>query len=96
MANIVIGGPYETPKKPFAIKTLYTRTWQAPYVHGVNETWAKRAFEYWERIEQRFGVVMSDHRNAHDEETGTITTFATCIAILKGERYPARQSEELH
>lgn len=94
MSTSIKEGPYELPKDgPFVVGKLYTRTWRAPYVHGVNQEWAKRCREYWERIEQRFGYVFSDHRNAFDEETLTISTYATPLAMLKGERIPHRSRQ---
>ena len=94
--TLVMGGPFETPKEgPFVLGKLYTKTWRAPGVHGVNETWAKRCREYWERVEQRFGYVFSDHRNAFDDATLTITTYATPLVMLKGERYPHRDNHAL-
>lgn len=88
-AQPVNPGPFEKPRKPYAVGGLYSRTWTAPFVHGVTETWAARCRGYWERVEQRFGLILSDHRNAYDEATGTITTFATVLMILPGERYVA-------
>ena len=92
--NIVLGGPFETPKEgPFVLGKLYSKTWQAPFVHGVTQMWADRCRGYWERVEQRFGYVFSDHRNDYDPHTGTITTFATPLGMLKGDRYPHRSEQ---
>lgn len=83
-------GPFETTPAHWKVGTLLTKTWQAPIVHGVTAIWAERCRGYWERIEQRYGVVLTDHRNAYDDETGTITTFAAILVILPAERYPKR------
>lgn len=91
MANLVLGGPYETPTKPFRLNVVYSRTWAAPFCHGVTPIWAERIHDYWKRVEQRFGLVVSEERNAWDEDTETITTFVTVLAILKGDRIPAGQ-----
>ena len=69
-ANLAPGGPFDVPKTPFKLNELRTN-------------------EYWERVEQRFGVVMSEPRHAwsDDPEIGpVVATYATPIAILKGER----------
>jgi hypothetical protein len=88
----VPGGPYEVPLAgPFELGMLYSKTWAAPFVNGVNQTWAERCRGYWDRLGERYGYVFSDHRNAYDEITATITTYATPIALLKGDRRPNRR-----
>lgn len=90
-------GPFEKPKRPFKVGMLYSRTWQAPFVNGVTKLWAERTEAYWERIERRFGVVFTDHRNAYDEVTSTITTFASPLYIVPGKRFvPGARSERSH
>lgn len=96
MTNLVLGGPYETPSKKLRVGRLYTRTWQAPMVRGVTAIWEQRIRDYWSRVEQRFGIAVSEPRNVFDGDLGTITTFATVLGVLKGDRYPARQSEAVH
>lgn len=90
-------GPFEAPRgKPFVVGQLRTKVWAAPFTHGVTDIWARRCQEYWDRIEQRFGVVLTDHRNAWDtdpEHGSVIATYAVVLAILPGERYPPRPTE---
>jgi hypothetical protein len=88
-AESVVRGPQIFPafNPPAKIGVLYTKTWQAPVVHGVTDIWAQRIAGYWDRIEKKYGLIMSDHRNAYDDATGTITTFATVLAVIPGERY---------
>ena len=93
-AQPITEGPFDLLPRGWKQKTLLTKTWQAPIVHGVTRIWAERCEGYWRRIEQRYGVVVTDERNAYDELTGTITTFAAILLILPGERYAMPRSEE--
>jgi hypothetical protein len=93
------GGPFERPKKPYLIGRLYTRVWRAPYTHGLTDVWRVRVAEYWPRVEQRFGVLFSEHKVdwAMDPDLGPVVmSAATCIAILKGERYDRPESERVN
>jgi hypothetical protein len=89
-ANLAPGGPFDVPNVKIKVgKTLLTRSWKAPYTNGLTDIWRKRCREYWERIEQRFGYVMSEPRNdwVMDDDLGpVVVTYATPIAMLKGER----------
>ncbi len=98
MANIVLGGPYERPKKPFKLNKLYSRVWQAPFTNGLTDAWRQRCHEYWERVEQRFGVVMSEPRNTWEmtEAGPVVATYATVLGILKGDRFDRPESERVH
>jgi hypothetical protein len=89
-------GPFEEAKEPWRFGVLYTKTWRAPLVHGLTDIWRERCRQYWMSVERRFGVIFSERRDAYDEYTETITTMATLLVILPAERYPARQSEEVH
>lgn len=89
-------GPFDLVPSHWRSGVLLTRTWQAPIVHGVTQIWADRCRGYWERIERRYGVVLTDHRNAYDDETGTISTVAAVLMIIDGERYPMPRSNEVH
>lgn len=86
-------GPFDLLPKHWKQKTLLTKTWQAPIVHGVTSIWAQRTEGYWRRIEQRYGIVVTDERNAYDDETGTITTFAAILLILDAPRQPMPRGE---
>lgn len=90
-------GPFDLlPKHMRRPGQLLSRTWQAPVVHGVTQIWEERIRGYWERIEQRYGVVVSEPRNVYDDATGTITTFAALTAVMQGvERRPMGRSEVL-
>jgi hypothetical protein len=92
-ARPVTEGPFDLLPRHWKQKTLLTKTWQAPIVHGVTTIWAQRCEGYWRRIEQRYGIVVTDERNAYDDETGTITTFAAILLILPGERYAMPRGE---
>lgn len=72
---------------PAALGVLYSKTWKAPFVNGVTDEWTQRVAGYWERIEQKYGLIMSQPAIDYLDETGTITTFATVLAIVPGERY---------
>lgn len=88
--NLVPGGPFDVPAIPFKIGQLRTKVWRAPYTHGLTDVWRRRCQEYWERVEQRFGVVMSEPRNAWEmtENGPVVATYATPLGILKGARIP--------
>jgi len=89
-------GPFEQVPAHWKPGTLLTRTWQAPFTHGLTDIWRQRCAEYWERIEQRYGVVLTDHRNAHDIVDGlgpVVATFAAIYVILPGERTHPRPKE---
>ena len=92
-AQPITEGPFDLLPHGWKQKTLLTRTWQAPIVHGVTKIWAERCEGYWRRIEQRYGIVVTDERNAYDDETSTITTFAAILVILDAERHPMPRSE---
>ncbi len=98
-ANLAPGGPFDVPSIKYELgKTLLTKTWKAPYTNGLTDIWRQRCMEYWERVEQRFGYVMSEPRNtwAMDDTHGpVVVTYATPIAMLKGERIKRpREPEE--
>jgi hypothetical protein len=92
-AQPITEGPFDLLPRKWKVGTLLTKTWQAPIVHGVTSIWAQRAEGYWRRIEQRYGIVVTDERNAYDELTGTITTFAAILLILPGERHAMPRGE---
>lgn len=96
MANLVLGGPYERPKTPFLVGKLYTRVWRAPFTNGLTDAWRERCVGYWERVEQRFGLVVSEptYDWADDPEIGPcVMTGATVLGILKGDRFDRPESE---
>lgn len=97
--NLVLDGPFERPKKRLDPGVLYSRVWRAPFTNGLTDTWRRRCNEYWERVEQRFGVVVSEPRHAwyEDPETGPIVaTYATVLGVLKGDRYDKPESERVN
>lgn len=75
---------------PAEVGKLYTRTWQAPFVNGVTDEWQNRVAGYWERIEQKYGVIISRPVIDYDDATGTITTMATILVVVPGERYSVK------
>jgi len=78
-------GPFDQVPAHWKPGLLLSSTWQAPFTHGLTDVWRERCEGYWERIEQRFGVVLTDHRNAWDEvpEVGPcVVTFAAILFIL--------------
>ncbi len=97
--NLVLGGPYERPKKPFKLNTLYTRTWQAPFTNGLTDAWRQRCHEYWERVEQRFGVVFSEPTYTWDDDPvlgPVVMTAAAVLYVMPGERYDGPPTESVH
>lgn len=96
-ANLVPGGPFDVPEEPFKIGRLRSKIWRAPYTHGLTNVWRRRCNEYWERVEERYGVVMSEPRHAWemvDEVGPVVATYATPLAILKGERIARPRTSE--
>lgn len=100
MGNLVPGGPFDVPrhdKGDFILGKLYTKTWRAPYTHGLTDVWRKRAIEYWARIEERYGYVFSECRTSWemiDELGPVVVTYATPLAKLKGARIPRPATPE--
>ena len=96
--NLVLGGPYEKPKTPFKVGELRTKVWRAPFTHGLTDLWRERCREYWERVEQRFGIVVSERADDwyDDPELGPcVMTAATVLVILKGDRVLVPAGERL-
>jgi len=80
---------------------LLSRVWRAPFTHGLTDVWRRRCHEYWERVEKRFGVILSEERSAwsDDQIAGpVVASYATVLAVVPGRRVVIReqQSEELH
>lgn len=89
---------FEAPKKPFVYGELRSRVWQAPYTNGLTDVWRRRCMEYWERIEQRFGVIVSAPRNAWamDDIYGPVVgTFAVVLLVMPGERFIVPAGEKI-
>jgi len=72
---------------PAQMGKLYTKTWKAPFINGVTDEWTNRVAGYWERLEQKYGLIWSRPVITYDDETGCIFTAATIVAIVPGERY---------
>lgn len=94
-------GPYEElPPHMRKPGMLLSKVWRAPGTNGgAPMFWKRRAEEYWRRIEQRFGVVVGDHKEAwamHETQGPVIATYAPLVVILDGvERYPHRDGDRL-
>ena len=89
---------FEEPRTPFKLGQLRTKTWKAPYTIGLTDEWRRRCEEYWERIEQRFGVVFSEPRHAWamDDIFGpVVATYATPLMIIPGERFKLPEGERI-
>lgn len=89
---------FEAPKTHFTYGELRSRVWQAPYTNGLTDVWRRRCIEYWERIEQRFGVIMSTPRNAWalDDIYGPVVgTFAVVLLVVPGERFIVPTDERI-
>lgn len=88
-------GVYAPMKQPASIGELRSRTWRLPIFDAKAESspiWMKRAQEYWERQERKYGLVMSDFTltAGNFPETGpVITTFSVVLEVLPGRRDPA-------
>lgn len=81
---------FEQAAVPFKVGQLRSKTWRAPFTHGLTTIWRQRCNEYWERVEKRYGVIVSEPRNtwADDPVLGpVVVTFATPLAIVPGERF---------
>lgn len=92
-------GPFEElPPHMQRPGELLTKVWKAPYTNGVPRSWRERCDGYWRRIEERYGVIVGDHKEAwamHETQGPVIATYAPLMAILQGvERYPSRPESE--
>lgn len=96
--NLVLGGPYDVPAKgKLVLGQLYSMTWRAPYTSGLTDVWRERCREYWERVEQRFGIIVTERRDVWAVVEGvgpTVTTFAVPMVKLKGDRIPRPRVSE--
>lgn len=81
---------FEQARVPFKVGQLRTATWKAPFTHGMTDIWRRRCIEYWERIEKRFGVILSEPKYDWSDDPvhgPCVTTYATPLAIIPGERF---------
>lgn len=98
MAAMPSDQKFEKPARPFTYSELRSRVWQAPYTNGLTDIWRERCMEYWERIEQRFGVIMSSPRNAWamDDIYGPVVgTFAVVLLVVPGQRFIVPAGERI-
>ncbi len=91
---------FEQPKDPNVLKLgfLLSRTWKAPYTNGLTDIWRNRAREYWERIEKRFGLILSEHKTdwaVVDDVGPVVSTYATVRVVMPGERFKLPEGERL-
>lgn len=89
---------FEQPAVAFEYGELRSRAWQAPFTNGLTDAWRQRCNEYWKRIEQRFGVIMSEPRNAWamDDIYGPVVgTYAVTLIVLPGKRLLVPQGERI-
>lgn len=89
-------GPFEQTPAHWKPGTLLTKVWQAPMTHGLTDIWRQRCEGYWERIEQRYGVILTDHRNAWEGINGVgpvVATYAAILVILPATRTHPRPKE---
>ena len=81
---------YRLPRKgPIAKGQLRSMSWRAilpPVVSQDDPTWAARCKGYWERQERLYGIRLSDFMMILDADEGTVSTFATVLDVLPGER----------
>lgn len=81
---------YRLPRKgPIAVGQLRSMAWSAilpPVVSQDDPTWSARCKDYWERQERLYGVRLSDFMMILDADEGTVSTFATVLDVLPGER----------
>lgn len=81
---------YRLPRKgPILAGQLRSMAWRAilpPVVSQDDPTWAARCKGYWERQERLYGVRLSDFMMILDAEEGAVSTFATVLEVLPGER----------
>ncbi len=86
---------YEELKTPAYPGQERSRKWgylirpTSPY----DEMWVKRAREYWERQEKRFGIEFAAFQMELREEEGAIATYAIVRRLKPGKRVPQRQHE---
>lgn len=89
---------FEQPRQPFEYGELRSRVWQAPFTHGLTDVWRRRCNEYWARIEQRFGLIVSEPRHAWADDIihgPVVGTYAVVLVVLPGERFVIPAGERI-
>lgn len=83
---------FRAMRSPAVPGELRTRTWRLPLFQGGKEEhdplWIDRAADYWQRQMMLYGYVVGDFTLMADvvDNVPVITTAATVLAVLPGER----------
>lgn len=79
---------YRQPKEPFVIGELRTKTWRTLQqdIAQNDKTWAARCAQYWNLQARLYGVQLSNFAMLVDNHDGFVSTYATVLDVLPGER----------
>ena len=79
---------FRKPREPFIPGELRTKTWRSlePHVTADDKRWQTRCQQYWTLQGRLYGVVFSPFVMLVDNREGFISTYATVLSLLPGER----------
>lgn len=79
---------YRKPREPFVPGSLRTKTWRSlePNISETDKRWGERCGQYWTLQARLYGVVFSPFVMLVDNQNGFISTYATVMEVLPGER----------
>ena len=79
---------FRKAKRPFIKGELRTKTWRSlePNIREDDKRWAARCAQYWTLQQRLFGVIFSPYVMLVDNKDGFVSTYATVMEVLPGER----------
>lgn len=79
---------FRKPRQPFVVGELRTKTWRTlePNVTEADKRWQTRCSQYWTLQARLYGVVFSPYVMLVDNREGFVSTYATVLGIIPGER----------
>ena len=73
------------PPRPAELR-MKTWRWLVAPISADDPTWSDRCKRYWKRQERIYGMILSDFTMLIDWDGGFISTYATVLAVVPGER----------
>lgn len=79
---------FRKPLKPFILGDLRLKSWRTldPHVSDNDPTWQARCAQFWTLQGRLYGVVFSPFVFLVDNTEGVVSTYATVLEVLPGER----------